>query len=36
MVNKEDKTNIAYEWLEEAPPLETRAMVGALGFSIST
>jgi hypothetical protein len=34
MVNKEDKSNIADEGLEEAPPLETRAMVGAPGFSI--
>jgi hypothetical protein len=34
LVNKEDKANIADEGLEEASPLETRAMVGASGFSI--
>jgi hypothetical protein len=34
MINKEDKENIAGEGLEKEPPLETRAMVGALGFSI--
>jgi hypothetical protein len=34
MVNKEDKGNIGGERLEEEPPLETRAMVGAPGFSI--
>jgi hypothetical protein len=32
--NKEDRANIADEGLEEEPPRETRAMVGALGFSI--
>jgi hypothetical protein len=32
--NKEDRENIAGEELEAEPPLETRAMVGALGFSI--
>jgi hypothetical protein len=34
MVNKEDKANIAGEGLEEKPPPETRAMVGAPEFSI--
>jgi hypothetical protein len=34
MVNKEDKANIAGEGLEEEPPLETRAMMSAPGFSI--
>jgi hypothetical protein len=34
MVNKEDKANIAGEVLEEEPPQENRAMVGAPGFSI--
>jgi hypothetical protein len=33
MVNKEDKANMAGEGLEEEPPLGTRAMLGALGFS---
>jgi hypothetical protein len=32
--NKEDKANIASEGLEEEPPPETRARMGALGFSI--
>jgi hypothetical protein len=32
--NKEDSANIAGEELEAEPPPETRAMVGALGFSI--
>jgi hypothetical protein len=32
--SKEDKANIAGEGLEAEPPLETRAMVGAPGFSI--
>jgi hypothetical protein len=34
MINKEDKTNIADEGLEKAPPSKTRVMVGVLGFSI--
>jgi hypothetical protein len=34
MVNKEDKENIAGEGLDEEPPPETRAMVGAPGFLI--
>jgi hypothetical protein len=34
MVNKEDKPNIEAEVLEEEPPLDIRAMVGAPGFSI--
>jgi hypothetical protein len=32
MVNKEDISNIIGEMLEEEPPLETRAMMGAPGF----
>jgi hypothetical protein len=32
--NKEDKANKAGEVLKKELPLETRAMVGALGFSI--
>jgi hypothetical protein len=34
--NKEDRANKAGKWLEEEPPPETRAMVGASGFSIFT
>jgi hypothetical protein len=34
MVNKEYKANIVVNGLEEETPLETRAMVGELGFSI--
>jgi hypothetical protein len=32
--NKEDKENIAGQGLEEEPPPDTRALVGAPGFSI--
>jgi hypothetical protein len=32
--NKKDKVNRASKGLEEEPPLDTRAMVGALRFSI--